>query len=63
MLGEISQRKTNTVYHLCKKSKIIKLVIIRKRNRLKDTENIPVENGDREGQKRSKGLRGTNYYA
>ena len=39
-----------------------KLVIITKRNRLKDTENMPVENGEGEGQYRSKELRGTNYY-
>ena len=57
MLGEISQRKTNTVYHLYKKCKIIKLVILTKRNRLRYTENIPVENGEGEGQNRSKGLK------
>ena len=40
-----------------KKCKIIKLVILTKRNRLRYTENIPVENGEGEGQNRSKGLK------
>ena len=39
VLSEISQRKTNTVYHLHIKSKKIKRMYMHNRNRLTDIEN------------------------
>ena len=58
----LSQRKTNTVYHLCVESKKSNKLVNIIRNRLKDMRTNLWAVGRGQGKYRGSVLRGTNYY-